>query len=249
MIETSEFSRAQVRDDIVYDEYADEPQLARPDARRLLLIVAAEALVVAGIALGSSVAVADGPLAAPEILAWAVVVGSVLVLGTIIGFLRTRRASWTLLGFEGASRSLWHLLWQIPAIWVCLGIVQAIVYMVTADPRGPWAVAWFAEELGSVTLGALLLTFVLVIPLWEEMIHRGIIFRGLRGRHPLLRAAMVSGLIFAVVHASLLMLIFYLVLGVVLAIVRDVHHNTWASVLAYAGLNGIVAADLLLRAA
>ncbi|WP_261624918.1 CPBP family intramembrane glutamic endopeptidase [Nesterenkonia marinintestina] len=248
MLETSEFSRAKVRDEIVYDDYAEEPQLPRRAARLLLLIVAVEAAVVAAAALGLSVAVADGLLAAPEILAWAVVLGSVLVLGTIVGFLRARGAAWTLLGFEGASRSLWHLLWQIPAIWVCMGIVQALVFMATADPRGPWAIAWFTEVLSPVTLAALMVTFVLIIPLWEEMIHRGIIFRGLRGRHPLLRAALVSGLIFAVVHASLLMLIFYAVLGMVLAVVRDVHHNTWASVLAYSGLNAIIVADLLLRA-
>jgi membrane protease YdiL (CAAX protease family) len=108
-----------------------------------------------------------------------------------------------------------------------------------------------ADELGLndenvlVALVAVALIAVLA-PIAEEMFFRGFVFSGLRSRMTLWPAALISGLVFGLVHAptGITTVIPLAVLGVALAWLYDKTGSLWPPILAHAINNGLALAYL-----
>lgn len=86
---------------------------------------------------------------------------------------------------------------------------------------------------------------VVTAPIAEETFFRGFLFNGLRRRLGFLGAAGVSGLIFAVVHATPTLIIPFTVVGVIFAYTYRRTGTLWASALAHATFNFVSVAFLL----
>lgn len=92
---------------------------------------------------------------------------------------------------------------------------------------------------------ALVLAACAVIPVVEETLFRGILYRSLRRIWPLLPAAAASGLIFAVGHMSWVGILPYLLLGMVLAWLYERTGSLLAPAVAHGAFNGFNLAILV----
>jgi membrane protease YdiL (CAAX protease family) len=88
---------------------------------------------------------------------------------------------------------------------------------------------------------------VTTVPLLEEVIFRGLLFRGLRARFALVPALIVTGLLFAAFHMDLARLIPLAIAGAAFAYAYERSGSIWPAIAAHAGLNGVWVAVVLLR--
>lgn len=82
-----------------------------------------------------------------------------------------------------------------------------------------------------------LIKLVILVPMAEELIFRGLVFRRLREFSGFWVAAVVSSVIFAVYHANLLQGIYAFLFGILLCIINEIFGTWWAGALVHAGAN------------
>ncbi len=151
------------------------------------------------------------------------------------------------------------LSWRVVGLGAAVGIVTIVVtYTVNAllavafrieDPVEQDLVRFALE--GRVPL---FLTFVIAVfaaPFVEEVVFRGVLFRALLGRLGLALAAMLSAVVFAVIHVEVLFsqpvaLGGLLVVGLLLALAYQWTGSLWVPIIAHAFYNGFSIGLLLL---
>jgi membrane protease YdiL (CAAX protease family) len=100
------------------------------------------------------------------------------------------------------------------------------------------------QELGfsatsTVTLVATFISLVLITPFLEEVIFRGVLFKGLRKRLPLWAAAFVTSIIFAVAHGQLNVAIDTFALSIFLCVLVEKSDSIWPAVALHMLKNGL----------
>jgi membrane protease YdiL (CAAX protease family) len=83
---------------------------------------------------------------------------------------------------------------------------------------------------------------VIAAPICEEILFRGFLFQGLRGRFKFWPAALITSAAFAFIHVNLLRMPGVFVGGILLAFVFEKRKNLVASMISHATLNAIVVA-------
>lgn len=216
-----------------------------PKGRDVLLTGLVVLLLPIVLAVGWLVLVATGllpkslwPMAIP-IAAASEVVG----LATLM---RRRGWGWRELGFTRTRRSLWHLLWEVPAILLgSVVIAMTLGHLLGISPEGTKA----SELTEGTTPGWLLLAVaaagVILVPLAEEIFFRRMLLDWLRARMPVAAAAVLSGVLFGLVHVAPAAVLYIAPAGVGLAWLRLRHGTLWASFIGHATNNAIVAAGVL----
>jgi membrane protease YdiL (CAAX protease family) len=127
--------------------------------------------------------------------------------------------------------------------WLALAFVGyyvlAILYAVIFDPPAEE----LPEELGAnegvglaIATGLLL---VAVAPVAEEVFFRGFLYQALRNSFGIWPGAIVSALIFGVIHFELFKLFQLAILGVVLALLFEKTRSLWPSIMLHAINNGL----------
>jgi len=107
----------------------------------------------------------------------------------------------------------------------------------------PFPTAWeeaYSEKAGTLFEDYGIWTFVLTVivaPLMEEIVFRGLLFKRLREGMSFSAAALLSALAFGVAHASLLWMLYAFLLGFLLAWLTERTGSLWASVLCHFGFN------------
>lgn len=84
-----------------------------------------------------------------------------------------------------------------------------------------------------------LLGSALITPVLEEMLHRGVVFRRLRGMMGKWSAIIVSALIFAALHFNIVQFIYAFLLGIVFAIFAEKTGKLYPAIVAHITANGI----------
>ncbi len=203
-------------------------------------------VVVFGLLVAAVLLVPDAREHVLVLLALALPVHGLAVLAVLHAGLRLAGTGWGELGFRRPTAQLWHLLWQLPVLLVAALAVQALVLLpLGAEPPVEDELTELAAGVGPGLVVALLLTVVVLAPLWEEALFRGVLQGGLRRRWPLGVAVVVSAAAFAAAHGVLVLLPYLFTVGVGLAVLREVHRTLWASVLAHAGNNALASASVL----
>ena len=113
------------------------------------------------------------------------------------------------------------------AIARAFGVLYPAIPRPNLELRGGWLIAY----------GFLL---IVVAPFCEEILFRGFLFRGFRSRWAWWPAALLSALLFAVVHASPYRLLDTLAGGLILAGIYEGRKSLLASMAAHSTLNTIV---------
>lgn len=183
-----------------------------------------------------------------------VLISDVLILSSVWGFLRLRRAKLRDLGF-GRSPA-WNdvgmaLLGYVAyfAVFVVLSIVAGIVTPIDLEQR---------QELGFDNLFiysdrlVALVSLVILPPIVEETVFRGFLFTGMRKKLKFLWAALITSAMFAALHLlgssdGLLWIaaLDTLVLSLVLCYLRERTGALWAPMMLHGAKNAIAFTILL----
>jgi membrane protease YdiL (CAAX protease family) len=148
----------------------------------------------------------------------------------------------------GPQRTSWSVVW----IGLAVGVVTAIVaytlngiaaFLIGAED--PVEQQLLQDALtGGATLAIVALLAVVVAPLVEEVLFRGVLFRSLMDRTGVWVAAVLSSALFAIVHVEVVVsqpvaLVGLFTVGLVLAIAYRIVGNLWIPIIGHAVFNGI----------
>lgn len=236
---------------------ARRPRLTSPLSLR-------QSAMILGAVIGISVAILGGAAAliyfAPSaqqygapILAWALVAQSAASVVVIHFGLRFYEQSWRDLGFINPDRRLLHLLWQFPLGFLLMLAVQAVMFIGFgfAEPEDGATTSLASDaEVSSITVLAMILAVVILVPMWEEATCRGIIHLGIRRRVGAWLTSVASAAVFAAVHGVPILLPvmvpYIFTLGLILAFLTEFHRTLWAPLIFHTGVNAFASGGLAL---
>lgn len=154
---------------------------------------------------------------------------------------RWRGVSWHELGFRSAApgwyrRAALLALLAFPLTIAVNFFVQQLTGSTSANPQfdvvAPIGFSWFA-------LFGMLMTVGVLVPIVEEVLFRGILYRWLSERWGVPVAAVASALCFSVLHGIPWLIPAIAVLGILLAIIYENSGSVWPAALAHGIYNSI----------
>jgi membrane protease YdiL (CAAX protease family) len=163
---------------------------------------------------------------------------AVVVVGTFLVFTGRGFWAWGALGWRytrgSALAGVVGLLAIVPLLFFVALITARLVKPESHDlvsevlaPGNPW---W---------VGLVMLVIAVVIaPVVEETLYRGILFPALQGNMSGWAAAVLSGALFASVHGQVFVLLLFTILGTLFAYLYWRMRSLWASTVAHAVFNG-----------
>lgn len=156
---------------------------------------------------------------------------------------------WDLIGWRPPARSMWNLLWQIPAVIVTALIVQIVVIapFASEEPaQGSIEDMLVGTSLPVVAIGVILICGV--VPVWEELFFRGVVFGVIRTRLGRWGGAALAGCVFAFVHLVAVGFPYLAVIGVCLCIMAEWYRSVVPGMILHSVNNALVAVTLLTAA-
>lgn len=94
-----------------------------------------------------------------------------------------------------------------------------------------------AEALYSISFPFQLVGLGMIVPIFEELLYRGVIYNRLKVNLSKFGAIGVSAFIFGTMHGNLVQMLYAFILGVVFAWLYDVYKSIWAPILAHMCMN------------
>lgn len=148
-----------------------------------------------------------------------VIVLYVAVAVAVFHLLRRRAATWADVGFRPIRPRAWAVV--VPAyigLVIAEGIVAAMTAGILGDPPSARdQLVLPPRSLSMPEIVILVVGSVVLAPVIEELLFRGLLFRYLRSRYGFAAAAAGSAILFAVLHGFLGLLAIFFVFGVVTA--------------------------------
>lgn len=157
---------------------------------------------------------------------------------------------WDVIGWGPPARSMWNLLWQIPLVIVSALIVQIAVIapFTSAEPaQGSVEDVLVGTSLPVVAIGVTLICGV--VPVWEELFFRGVVFGMIRTRLGRWGGAALAGCVFAIVHLVAVGFPYLAVIGFSLCIMAEWYRSVVPGIILHSVNNALVAITLLTAAA
>jgi membrane protease YdiL (CAAX protease family) len=154
------------------------------------------------------------------------------------------RCSWRTLGLRSVG---WQWLAAVPFVYALLTFAFVVMFRLMVLLLGP-ATHW-PQPLTSTTVDAtqqpvlealVILSGVVLAPLVEELLFRGVLYQALRRSMPVGSAALISAVVFAAMHFNLLLFVPLALMGVVLALVYERSGSLLPTILVHACNNGII---------
>lgn len=180
-----------------------------------------------------------------------VVVYAGMIWATFLLVVRGRGLSWRQLGLRRSEHNFVPMTFLTLVGSFIATIVVAIIITSLFGESPPGADEQLGLENGALGAGEiawLAVGTVIVAPLVEEIVFRGLLFDALRARWRFWPAAVASGVVFAAVHLSLLLIPGLTILGLALAWLRERYDTLYAPILLHA-LNNAVAITLVVLSA
>jgi len=175
------------------------------------------------------------------IIAMMAISGVAAIIGTVAAVRWPRPTTWAAVGIRPASRGWLALGAGLGAVTMLLNTGTVYLYAtLTGDDSIPVERVAMMEVLGGPLWQSVLMLAlgVVLIPIGEELIFRGVIFGWMR-RWPLPVAVIVSALVFAVMHGFSVVFPVAVVLGIVTAMIYHHSGSIWPAVMLHAVNNGI----------
>lgn len=214
----------------------------------VLATVVALNVAVFGLIIASLLIFKELRIHTPIILACTIPMLSVLILFVIKQYIYRSGLSWSAVGLRKPTLRLLHLFWQIPAMIVALIITQVLVFVVlnTEPVSGSNGIDNLIRNVPVSAALSIIIGICLLIPVWEELIFRGIIYAGLRRKYHILISLILSGVAFACIHIIPILFPYLFVMGVCLALLYEFHRNLWANIIAHAAINILASLPVLI---
>lgn len=142
----------------------------------------------------------------------------------IMGILQNRKASlWKYAGVIGISAVL------------CIGINNLIIIGNLQSLSASYEQT--SEALYSAALPVQVVCLGILVPMAEELVFRGVMFRRMRQRAGFMRSAVSASLIFAVIHGNMVQILYAFVMGMVLCYLYEKYGSVKAPVLGHMVMN------------
>lgn len=154
------------------------------------------------------------------------------------------RCGWRMLGIRAVN---WQWIAVVPILFAFLTFAYVVMLRGMVAILGP-TTQW-PKVLTSTTIDAthqpvldvlIIVTGVILTPLAEELMFRGVLYQALRRRMPASAAALVSAMVFAGMHFTLLLFIPLTVLGILLAWLYERSGSLIPCMLVHACNNAII---------
>ncbi len=155
--------------------------------------------------------------------------------------LKTLGFTWRQIGWRAAS--FWQYLRTIPGFGVYLIISTTFTYL--AVRLIPSFDVQQSQDIGFTTtpsapeLVVVFISLVILTPIFEELIFRGVLFKGLRKKAPFWVAAVVSSLAFAIAHMQWNVALDTLALGIVLCYLVEKTNSIGPAIFLHAFKNSL----------
>lgn len=154
-------------------------------------------------------------------------VAMALTLGGFLFYRYQRRGPRVVARFSARGLNPVMLLWGIAFILAASVVLEPLLNLLPDVPnaygRGAWA----------------LVTLVVMAPLFEETIFRGVLLESTRVRYGVIVAWVVSSLLFGIVHLHPTIVVNAFVVGLILGFIYIVSDSLWATIILHAVNNGI----------
>ena len=207
-------------------------------------LAAGVAVTVAGFAvLATAVALSAGGDGVTATVAVAMLVFEVTLVVTVLALAARRGLALADLGFAAPSR------WR-PLLYAWTG-AYAILFAYTGALLVLQALGLPVEglmggntipieaSLGPLVILTIGVAVVIGAPFGEELLFRALLFRGMRGRWRFMPAAWASGLLFALFHVNVAVVVPFALIGVLFAWAYEESGSLWVTIAAHGGLNGV----------
>lgn len=93
------------------------------------------------------------------------------------------------------------------------------------------------DALYTAPLGVQILSLAILIPICEELVFRGLLFKRLRMQGGFMQAAMYSAVVFGFLHMNLVQMIYGFLLGLMFAYIYEKYGSVKAPILAHVSMN------------
>lgn len=125
----------------------------------------------------------------------------------------------------------------------------AVLFMIGGiqPPALPDFLAVMIPAVPVVAVASWALPIVTTVPLLEEIIFRGVLYRGLRSRLALMPALLLTGLVFAAFHMDIARIVPLAIAGAAFAYAYERSGSILPAIAAHAGLNFVWVAVVLVR--
>ncbi|MBC7943363.1 CPBP family intramembrane metalloprotease [Candidatus Saccharibacteria bacterium] len=231
----------------VHQPHTTQSPLSLVQAIKLLAILLVLTIAFFGIVVVLLLNVPAVRSHAFAVLAWTVPVLSVVLVTTLYYSFRQHALRWNDIGLRSPSLRLFHLIWQIPVMLVALVVTQIIVFLIfQVEPTSNNRINNLLVNVDIISAGALFIGVSFLVPFWEEVVFRGLIYGGLRRKYRVMASLLLAAVIFACAHAVPILLPYMIIVGLSLGLIYEFHRTLWASIIAHTAINTLVAVPLLL---
>lgn len=161
------------------------------------------------------------------------------------------RRGWSLrdLGYVRARRSLWHVWWEAPLLWVAALTLTALIGTLAGiQPTGRDAsseISGDVLEFGVVAALFTALCATLIVPAVEEVLFRRLVFGWFEQRLGVMAAVAGSAFVFGLVHIAPPVILLQFLIGLGAAVLVRAHGTLWAPLALHGLNNGIVSVAAL----
>ena len=132
-----------------------------------------------------------------------------------------------------------------PVNMIVTGVVRQLLKAMGYQPGKPPILEFIQQSSSASTIISLAVTALIIAPLAEEIIFRLILFESLSATRTS-SPAIITALIFAVMHQTPVQIPALFLLGLVLQYVRSKYQSLWPSIMLHSAFNGISILLLLL---
>lgn len=160
------------------------------------------------------------------------------------------RRGWTRadLGLVRGRRSLWHLCWELPVVWLGMMLLVALSSsLLVKQPERDDSNFEAALGLGAwapLAVVVIVVAVVVIAPLLEEVVFRRMLLGWLERRIGWWPGLLLQAVVFGAVHVSLPVVLLAFFLGLAAALLVRWHGSLWASIALHAMNNAIATAAI-----
>ena len=174
------------------------------------------------------------------VFAISLIASAILIIGLFLVMIGKSFFSWSALGWKRIQNAWWPALSVLFITYPLILIMSYISSRIFADKL---EVNPILPVLQSTTnplqIFVLLLIVVVMAPVIEETLFRGILFPALNNHLPFWWAALISAAVFSVFHTQFGALLPITVLGMIFAFVFRKSNNLWSPVITHAAFNAV----------
>lgn len=94
-----------------------------------------------------------------------------------------------------------------------------------------------SQALYSISLPLQLVGLAVIVPIFEELLYRGVIYNRLKVNLPKYSSIGISAFLFGTMHGNLVQMLYAFILGIVFAWLYEVYKSIWAPIIAHMFMN------------